>query len=255
MAPLLNVIIAALVGSISLYVFRQNINNKLGRFFRDYSRYKSRKRLYGNDAALIPILMGTEDRIELTVNDINNEDGFTMTAEELALMNGKDEDTPLYLSVLGHIYDVSANRRTYGPGKNYHGLIGHDSTVEFGLGCLPGDTGCEVLPHIDDLTAEDWREAEKWAEMYHNHDKYVYIGELVASVVDKVAEKGAREDGLEGQRQQQDVDDSVGFVPKVRTKMQEDLLEDLMRPDAPAPMNTNDDVEHVVHDSNDRVEL
>jgi predicted heme/steroid binding protein len=144
------------------------------KFFRDLSRYKARKRLYGNSAALIPLLFGKEDNVDLLVDP--GSDDFTMTIEQLSEMNGSTNETPVYLSVKGNIYDVSSARAMYGPGGGYHGFAGRDATRAFATGCL--ETEC-MVSSIDGLTESELKEIDRWVELYHNHDKYTYVGRLM----------------------------------------------------------------------------
>lgn len=43
----------------------------------------------------------------------------TFTPHQLSRYDGKREDRPLYIALAGDVYDVSANRRIYGPGGSY----------------------------------------------------------------------------------------------------------------------------------------
>lgn len=40
----------------------------------------------------------------------------------LARFDGRDENTPIYIALDGDVFDVSSNRRVYGPGGSYHVL-------------------------------------------------------------------------------------------------------------------------------------
>lgn len=175
------IVLSAIVSSIAIYFASKHANRYLMQFFRDLSRYKSRKRLYGNSAALIPILMGQEEPVELLPQP-GTED-FTMTAEQLAEMDGRTEDTPIYLAISGNIYDVSAARKMYGPGGSYHGFVGRDSTRAYANGCL--EEKC-MTSSTEGLTENEMKQVTRWLELYHNHDKYKYVGRLVADPVDEV---------------------------------------------------------------------
>ncbi len=168
------------------------------RFFRDLSRYKARKRLYGNQAALIPILLGKEDVIKTDRSlDFKNSDGFTLTLEQLAEMDGRTDETPIYLAILGNIFDVTSARDLYGKGRPYHSLAGKDSTIAFATGCLEGDTGCESISSLDQLNDDHYAEIDRWAELYHSHDKYKFIGLVVENPVDTIFAHAEIEDKKE----------------------------------------------------------
>jgi hypothetical protein len=114
-----------------------DINYMFMKFFRDLSRSKARRRLHRNDAALVPMILGRDQPISIDelFKDIKS-DGFTMTASQLSEMNGINPNTPIYLAVKGLIYDVTANRHIYGPGKSYHKLVARDSSWALATGCL-----------------------------------------------------------------------------------------------------------------------
>ena len=176
---------ASLLSGLTVYLFRKQVNLSLMRFFRNLSRYKARKRLYGNEAALIPLLMGQEKDVIaaetlLSTHSPQEEEevDFYMTAEQLASMNGATESTPLYLCIKGRIYDVSTARDTYGPGTEYYVFIGKDATRAFATGCLEPEC---VISSTEGLSEEELKEIDRWVDLYQNHDKYQYVGKLLAS--------------------------------------------------------------------------
>jgi len=172
----------AILGGLSTYWLHRHGKLVLMRFFRNLSRFKVRKRLYGNDAALIPLLMGKEEAMPITDED----DGHVMTAEQLASMNGVTDTTPLYISIKGRIYDVSAAREMYGPGKSYYAFVGKDATRAFATGCL--EEKC-ISSSMDGLSDSEMKEIDRWVELYHNHDKYKYIGKLVDDHIDSMVDE------------------------------------------------------------------
>ena len=83
--------------------------------------------------------------------------GIRITAEELAEFDGRELEThgegdathaPLYIAVMGRIYDVSGGKRFYGRGNSYHKLVGKDPTRAFCTGCLEPDC---LIPWTDGL--------------------------------------------------------------------------------------------------------
>ncbi|KAK3951902.1 hypothetical protein QBC32DRAFT_342865 [Pseudoneurospora amorphoporcata] len=62
-----------------------------------------------------------------------------LTPAELAAFDGTDESKPIYLAINHTIYDVSANRRTYGPGGSYHVFAGVDASRAYVTGCFAED--------------------------------------------------------------------------------------------------------------------
>jgi len=117
-----------------------------------------------------------------------------MTTQQLVEMNGLTDETPIYVSILDRIYDVSAGRHMYGPGKNYYGFVGKDSTYCYGTANF--NAHCDKAGSRSDLTDAQLVDAYKWVEFYHNHDKYKYVGRLVADPVDRAVEDALRNPNL-----------------------------------------------------------
>ncbi len=139
-----------------------------------------------------------------------------MTLQELAAYDGTNPDQPIYLSINGTIFDVSAGRRIYGPGGSYHWFAGVDASRGFVTGCFADDRtgdmrGVEDMflpldnPEVDshwapeELTQLKAKELETahnkvddalrhWVDFFRRSEKYHYVGQLV------------RESGWEGER-------------------------------------------------------
>lgn len=62
-----------------------------------------------------------------------------LTDAQLAEYDGTDPKKPVYLALNGTIYDVSAGRKTYGPGGSYHFFAGRDAARAFITGCFAED--------------------------------------------------------------------------------------------------------------------
>jgi len=171
------------------------VNFFLMRLFRDVSRAKARRRRFGQKGALMTLLRGTEEPLPLGDADA----GIRITAEELAEFDGRELEShgegdathaPLYIAVMGRIYDVSGGKRFYGRGNSYHKLVGKDPTRAFCTGCLEPDC---LIPWTDGLRDDQVAEAHKWMELYEHHDNYKLVGRLRE---DNLAE-GEPEDGTE----------------------------------------------------------
>ena len=166
-------IVGLLVALIAAMLSRKRVNLALGRFFRDVARTKARRRLYGNEHALITMVMGKDEPI-VRPDDETDE---TVTPEELEGANGLG-GSPLWIAIKGRVYDVSDAPQFYGPGKSYHKLVAKDATRAFGLGCT--STKC-ISSSIDGLNDKQLKEIDRWIELYDSHDKYTYVGKLLTS--------------------------------------------------------------------------
>jgi predicted heme/steroid binding protein len=147
------------------------------------------------------MLLGREEFIlNKTDDDKFAEDALTMTAEELASFNGENEDGgPLYICISGRIYDVTAGSKFYGPEGHYHIFVGKDSTRAFATGCKQAEC---VSSSTEGLTEKEFKEIDRWLELYETHDKYTFVGFLVDDPVDMVLADD-EEESKEGQEKEQ----------------------------------------------------
>ncbi|KAL7466017.1 hypothetical protein ACHAXS_006319 [Conticribra weissflogii] len=177
------------IGVTSVLLARVDYTMFFMKFFRDLSRSKARARLHGNKYALIPMMLGIEEPIKIQ-DDIDAENRMTVTREQLEEMDGFD-GAPLYLSIKGRVYDVSAGAKFYGEGKEYHDWIGKDASRSFGMGCRGGldRMGHECLSEsLEGLNEKELKEIDRWVELYETHDKYTFVGYLVDDPVEEILE-------------------------------------------------------------------
>jgi predicted heme/steroid binding protein len=62
-----------------------------------------------------------------------------LTDEQLKAFDGTDPKKPIYLGLNGSVYDVTASRKTYGPGGSYSFFAGRDAARGFITGCFETD--------------------------------------------------------------------------------------------------------------------
>eukprot|EP01118_Nematostelium_gracile_P006286 TRINITY_DN2021_c0_g1_i2.p1 TRINITY_DN2021_c0_g1~~TRINITY_DN2021_c0_g1_i2.p1 ORF type:complete len:169 (+),score=31.59 TRINITY_DN2021_c0_g1_i2:98-604(+) len=143
-----------------------------------------KKREQGSLPSSFPVIFGScivailaigfyfgQDLVTKTSPEIKNtgpkERLFTVT--ELASFDGSDSKKPIYLSILGHVFDVSLGRKHYGPGGGYHGFSGKDASRSF----VTGDfTESGLAEGINDLEVEQFGTIQHWIEFYTNHKEY-----------------------------------------------------------------------------------
>ncbi|EHA56748.1 hypothetical protein MCOR02_004650 [Pyricularia oryzae] len=129
-----------------------------------------------------------------------------ITPEELAAFDGSDENKPVYIAINGTIYDVSANRRTYGPGGSYQFFAGVDASRAYVTGCFAEDRTADMrgveemfLPledpevnkqfsaaELEEMRKREREEAERklhdalkhWVQFFRNHKKYRNVGRV-----------------------------------------------------------------------------
>ena len=182
--------LATTVGVTGVLLSKVDYNIFFMKFFRNLSRSKARARLYNNKYAMIPVMLGIEEPIKIK-DDIDAENAMHITREQLEEMDGF-EGTPLYLSIKGRVYDVSAGGKFYAEGGEYHDWVGKDASRSFGTGCRGGvdRTGMDCLSEsLEGLTDNEVKEIDRWLELYETHDKYTFVGYLVDDPVEKIVER------------------------------------------------------------------
>ncbi|MCL7042136.1 hypothetical protein MKW94_028835 [Papaver nudicaule] len=92
--------------------------------------------------------------------------------EDLALYNGTyDDESPILLSVLGSVFDVTNGRSHYGPGGNYHHFVGKDASRAFASGNFTGDGLTDSLHGLSSLEVKS---VVDWRDFYSR--RYIYAG-------------------------------------------------------------------------------
>eukprot|EP00996_Jenningsia_fusiforme_P002687 NODE_3509_length_965_cov_24.715066_g3222_i0.p1 GENE.NODE_3509_length_965_cov_24.715066_g3222_i0~~NODE_3509_length_965_cov_24.715066_g3222_i0.p1 ORF type:complete len:150 (+),score=28.19 NODE_3509_length_965_cov_24.715066_g3222_i0:429-878(+) len=94
---------------------------------------------------------------------------------ELSRYDGTDVSGPIYLSILGEVYDVSAGRKNYGPGAEHHALAGRDASAAFITGDL---SPSGLISDISQLQDHERYQLLDWRDFYARHRKYRFVGVL-----------------------------------------------------------------------------
>lgn len=69
-------------------------------------------------------------------SDLNKMLKPTYTLEQLSHFRGQEPDIPIFVSAKGTVFDVSAGRNFYGPGRSYSVFAGKDVSRALATGCL-----------------------------------------------------------------------------------------------------------------------
>ncbi|KAJ8590758.1 cytochrome b5 [Rhizopogon salebrosus TDB-379] len=101
----------------------------------------------------------------------------------LATFDGSDLTKPLYLAVDGDVFDVSSNRRTYGPGGPYHHMAGVDAARSFGTGCFATHRTYDLRGLSDD----ELRGVEHWKKFFSEHKTYEKVGKVLHPPIDPLS--------------------------------------------------------------------
>ncbi|KAF8335075.1 cytochrome b5-like heme/steroid binding domain-containing protein [Cantharellus anzutake] len=91
---------------------------------------------------------------------------------ELAEFDGTIPGRPVYIAINGEVYDVTASRRNYGRGGNYHNFAGVDATRAFATQCLKGHRTHDLRG----LTDAQLRSRDHWIKYFKENPKYPRVG-------------------------------------------------------------------------------
>ena len=94
------------------------------------------------------------------------------TPKELAAFDGRGGG-PVYLAIMGRVFDVSAGREFYEPGAGYECFAGRDASLAFVTGDFAGDRTDDVGA----LSGKQLAELAGWVNGTY-HAKYAYLGVL-----------------------------------------------------------------------------
>jgi hypothetical protein len=94
-----------------------------------------------------------------------------LTSAELQTATGETEESPLYLALLGRVYDVSAGRDYYGLEGPYHIFAGRDAPVPFVTGVFDENEGDKPWT---DLPLNQHAGLLSWVDFYETESKEKY---------------------------------------------------------------------------------
>ncbi|KAK9371476.1 cytochrome b5-like heme/steroid binding domain-containing protein [Lipomyces chichibuensis] len=107
--------------------------------------------------------------------------------DTLALYNGSNTALPIYVGLNGSVYDVTENRRTYGPGGPYNHFAGRDAARAFVTGCFTTDLTHD-LRGLDPVAAES--DISGWKAFFEKSARYWYVGDVIHEPITKPPQLG-----------------------------------------------------------------
>ncbi|CDR98718.1 related to FSH3-putative serine hydrolase [Sporisorium scitamineum] len=99
---------------------------------------------------------------------------------ELAMYNGRDPNKPIYIAILGDVYDVTEGRRIYGPGGYYSFFSGRDASRAYVTGCFK----THLTHDVRDFDDKQMNDLLTWKDFYENHENYFKVGRVVLPPID-----------------------------------------------------------------------
>jgi len=91
----------------------------------------------------------------------------------LALFNG-ERGAPLYMAILGEVFDVSRSPKHYGKGAGYGHFVGRDASRAF----VTGEFKTDLTDNISGFTPEQCATLMHWRGFYRKHKVYKYKGRV-----------------------------------------------------------------------------
>lgn len=102
-----------------------------------------------------------------------------LTEEELLKHDGSNPNIPIYISILGRVYDVDKGRRHYEVGSGYNVFAGRDSTPSFVTGVFSRE---EATDDVKGLSPEEMLGIKEWLDFYRKD--YTFVGKLIGCYYD-----------------------------------------------------------------------
>jgi hypothetical protein len=103
----------------------------------------------------------------------------TVTRQELTAAGAMNESGVHYLSIVGHVFDVSSGRAYYGKDGSYAFFAGTDGTRAFATGDF---TPAGLQESFEGLPPASCTAIVKWLQFFQNHKRYWQLGFLEDSV-------------------------------------------------------------------------
>lgn len=137
--------------------------------------------IFKNAAGRYLDIVSKENAESVAVQFTEDIRGSLLTPEELATYNGEN-GRPIYLALLGVVFDVSRGLKHYGPGCSYNFFVGRDASVSFVTGEFE-NYDPEKADDVLSLKSSDLIELAKWQQFYEKD--YEYKGKLIGRFYDK----------------------------------------------------------------------
>lgn len=121
-----------------------------------------------------------EDKVVAEKPTVKANTDRLITMEELKAYDGSDDNKPVYLGLMGEVFDVSSGRQHYGKDGGYSFFAGRDGTRAF----VTGEFNEEGLTDdVVGLSSPQILEVVNWVSFYHKD--YKYVGKLIGTYFDE----------------------------------------------------------------------
>ncbi|KAJ7232644.1 progesterone binding protein [Mycena haematopus] len=100
------------------------------------------------------------------------DDPFTLA--QLKEFDGSDPSKPIYVSIKGTVFDVSAKADVYGQGRSYNIFAGKDGSKGLGMSSLKEE---HAVPDYGDLEESDRKVLDDWHGFFTK--RYNIVGRVI----------------------------------------------------------------------------
>ena len=126
-------------------------------------------------AAAVFFATKKEDTAPTTPASSTGPQVVVFTPAALAPFDGSDPAKPIYLVVVGEVFDVTDGRKYYAKGEGYNIFCGRDASRAFTTGVFEIE---KADASLDGLSPSDVKGVVGWGDFYRNHATYKKIGVL-----------------------------------------------------------------------------
>ena len=112
---------------------------------------------------------------------IRNASGTVLTASALEWYDGSG-GRPIYLGILGDVFDVSTGQQHYAVGQAYRHFAGRDASRAFVTG---GSTGAVLTDDTSGLSDDELESLAEWHRFFVDHETYTRVGKVVGRWYDE----------------------------------------------------------------------
>jgi len=102
------------------------------------------------------------------------------TKEELKRYDGSNSGDPIYLAVLGQVFDVTKGK-AYQSGGSYHFFTGKDGSKAFTTGQFTKEG---LIDDLSGMLPSEISSIYYWRDFYAKHKDYFYVGKLEGTFYD-----------------------------------------------------------------------
>ncbi|KAF9510978.1 hypothetical protein BS47DRAFT_1373199 [Hydnum rufescens UP504] len=96
------------------------------------------------------------------------------TLNELKGYDGSITGKPIYVSIKGTVFDVTAKKEMYGPGAGYHVFAGKDGSKGLGLSSLKPE---DAVPDWSGLDEAAVKVLDQWYDFFSK--RYNVVGKVI----------------------------------------------------------------------------